>query len=167
MKTRNKVKTLTNQGKSTEEIMNILGITRSSLGSYRAHLTRIDQANSFGKLEHYMTSTYVVIPTENILEKLNPEQVVPFVEILDTLFGNSSLEKKIKETNGKNNHELEQLPESIAREVVIEYKNKGLSYEDILKDPRIKGVFSNESIRAYLAHYGRDTYNKGRMEITK
>ena len=169
MKTIDKVAKLVDKGKSNTDIAIHLGIPLSSVPAYKAHITRRKQTeNSYEKLGSYMHSTYIIIPTERVVERLEPGQVPEFVSILETLLGENSDDGGLEGTvnpgfksSNKSNNKLKPLPESEVREIILEYKKKGLSYNDIRKDPKLENV-PWTSIRAYLAHYGRGTYSKER-----
>ncbi len=165
METIDRVARLVDQGKSTGYIAEKLRISTRSVGAYRAHITMRERTEDpFKKLEGYLQSRYIVIPAERIVDRLKPEQVHGFVDILDTLLGKQPTSRGLESTltdQTSSNGELRPLPESEIREIIIDSKQRGLSYQEIRQDYRLKNV-PWTSIRAYLAHYGRGTYSKER-----
>ncbi len=159
MATIDQVEILVKRGFSNERIAKRLKIDVESIPAYKAHLTR-RKSNKKGldELDAYLHDTYVVIPTEAVYSKLRSDQVAPFLDILNTLSeekGSNGLEEKLVENGTK------PLPPSKVREIILEDRKKGLSNEEVYEDSRLKRT-DRTSIRSYLAHYGRGTYDKER-----
>tara|TARA_Y100000310_G_scaffold162223_1_gene162181 strand:+ start:1092 stop:1571 length:480 start_codon:yes stop_codon:yes gene_type:complete len=153
------VERLSKKGYSNERIARRLKIDVESIPAYKAHITRRKSSKKrLDELDAYLNSTYVVIPTEAVYSKLRSDQVTPFLDILDTLLEENrsdGLEDRLEENGTK------PLPPSKVREIVLEDKRKGLSNEEVYEDPRLKRV-DWTSIRSYLAHLRRGTYDKKR-----
>ena len=116
----------------------------------------MDIKSAASRLKRYMISPYIVVPSERVLQRLSPNQVVPFVKALDTLL--EDLEMKQPPKNQSRHYERVD-PDEGVRKIVIGCKRRGMSNEDVHKYSKLKGVDS-KSIGAFLAHYTRGTYNQ-------
>ena len=118
----------------------------------------MDIRSAASRLKRYMSSPYIVIPSERILERLSPSQVVPFVKTLDTLLGNLKIETE-SSRESQNRHYERVDPDEGVRKIVINCKRRGMSNEEVHKYSKLKSVDS-KSIGAFLAHYTRGTYDQ-------
>lgn len=151
-----RVARLVRQRKSNAYIAKQLGISKESTAAYKAHITRRSSIkHASRKLQRYMTSPYIVIPSERVMERLKPEQVPLLLGILDTLLKNpGGLEQKMS-NNGSD------IEEDRIRNIIVVCKKAGLSNDEVYEDVRLlEMAVPVETIRAYLAHWTRGTYKR-------
>ena len=151
-----RVERLLTNDRSDSYIIGHLKITRGSLVAYKANITRRNNIrDSSRRLERYMTSPYIVIPSSKVLERLSPEQIPPFVDALDAMLAKST---KGHSSNGTH-PSSDRLDEGrLVIKVFEEGKKMGLTNQEIYQDSRLK-KFDRTSLAAYMAHFTRGTYD--------
>jgi|SRR3989338_1146721 len=156
---RDQVRLLFNWGKSDEEIARILGLkSRKSVSAYRAWITMNDRKNKnpYAQIKEYASGDYIVIPISVVEERLTPDQSRELNSYLAVLIGtnqnpHTNQRTKRKQENRRLEDNLDPLPESQVRVIVLELKKSGHSNRDIYTDPRLSEI-PMENIRAYIAH---------------
>ena len=178
----NQVRQLHDSGYNSAQIMNELGLTAKQVAGYKSALTRkryVEQGADKSIGGEYRTinvkvdqNKYIVIPTE-LLYGSNKEKVPKgFTEIevlvaretlvellnkaIDSAFGEenqSRLEETIKPREKKSHLKGKEK----IRNIILSHLEDGEEYDIIIKDPRLQNV-PKGTIRAYIAHYSRGSY---------
>tara|TARA_Y100000310_G_scaffold144893_3_gene144217 strand:+ start:35291 stop:35815 length:525 start_codon:yes stop_codon:yes gene_type:complete len=156
MDTRQIVKELDSLELSTERIAYGLQISTTSVGAYKAHNTRAEQkasspSNSNPKgekgLEQYVGSDYVIVPTDQVVGKLNERELTKFTTLLDKIFATEGKPQRVEKAT--------ELTKDQIKGIVHGAKDAGVANDEIYEDKRLVGV-SRTSITSYIAHWSRN-----------
>jgi len=151
------VKVLLNQGYSGKYICRKLGIRPSQLSGYKSVLSRQDHINeAFLETTNKLSTqeAYIVIPTYEVLRKLNSREITTLTGLLEKIVeGNEEITPRI---NSQPNVDRDTIID-----VVMEYKHRGKPNPEIYQDQRLQGV-NDRVIRAYIMQFTKGTYSNRR-----